>query len=239
MYKLLLCLRYLRTRYIALASIISVMLGVATMIVVNSVMAGFSTEMRDRIHGLLADMMLESRSMDGMEDPDAIMAKITEAAGEYIAEMTPVVEVPGLITFNLAGEPYTRPVDIIGIDPKGKSLIGPMKEYLESFQPVMKDGKIVRPALRTMKQPPNWELTEEATKYRKQRLRNSRLLLQEDGFRVGHASPTPEVQPATGTKQAVAEQSSDAADSNVETVGGFGDEVYEESNEPQLSLIHI
>ena len=56
MYKLLLCVRYLRTRYIALASIISVMLGVATMIVVNSVMAGFTTEMRDRIHGFLADI---------------------------------------------------------------------------------------------------------------------------------------------------------------------------------------
>ena len=42
MYKLLLCWRYLRTRYIALASIISVTLGVATMIVVNSVMAGFT-----------------------------------------------------------------------------------------------------------------------------------------------------------------------------------------------------
>ena len=40
MYKLLLCWRYLRTRYIALASIVSVTLGVATMIVVNSVMAG-------------------------------------------------------------------------------------------------------------------------------------------------------------------------------------------------------
>ncbi len=36
MYKLFLSLRYLRTRFIALASIISVMLGVATMIVVNS-----------------------------------------------------------------------------------------------------------------------------------------------------------------------------------------------------------
>lgn len=46
MYKLLLCIRYLKTRYIALACIVSVMLGVATMIVVNSVMAGFSTEMR-------------------------------------------------------------------------------------------------------------------------------------------------------------------------------------------------
>jgi lipoprotein-releasing system permease protein len=53
MYKLLLCWRYLRTRYIALVSIISVMLGVATMIVVNSVMEGFTSEMQNRIHGIL------------------------------------------------------------------------------------------------------------------------------------------------------------------------------------------
>ena len=38
-----LCWRYLLTRYLARACIISVMLGVATLIVVNSVMAGFST----------------------------------------------------------------------------------------------------------------------------------------------------------------------------------------------------
>ena len=52
MYKYLLCWRYLKTKYIALASVISVMLGVATMIVVNSVMAGFAEKMRDRLHGL-------------------------------------------------------------------------------------------------------------------------------------------------------------------------------------------
>ena len=39
MYKLLLCWRYLRTRYLAFVCIVSVMLGVATLIVVNSVMA--------------------------------------------------------------------------------------------------------------------------------------------------------------------------------------------------------
>ena len=46
MYQILLCWRYLRTRYIALASIISVTLGVATMIVVNCVMDGFTIEMQ-------------------------------------------------------------------------------------------------------------------------------------------------------------------------------------------------
>ncbi|MFM8396967.1 MAG: ABC transporter permease, partial [Pirellula sp.] len=51
MYKFLLCMRYLRTRWIALASIVSVTLGVATLIVVNSVMDGFTTTMQDRMHG--------------------------------------------------------------------------------------------------------------------------------------------------------------------------------------------
>ena len=69
MYKLLLSWRYLRTRYIALASIISVTLGVGTLIVVNSVMAGFTREMHVRLHGILSDVIIESHSMDGLVDP--------------------------------------------------------------------------------------------------------------------------------------------------------------------------
>ena len=60
MYILLLAARYLRTRFIALASVVSVMLGVATMIIVNSVMSGFSEQMRDRIHNILADVTVET-----------------------------------------------------------------------------------------------------------------------------------------------------------------------------------
>ena len=78
MYKLLLCWRYLRTRYIALASIISVMLGVATMIVVNAVMEGFTHEMQDRIHGILSDLVFESQSLDGFPDADRRMAEIQQ-----------------------------------------------------------------------------------------------------------------------------------------------------------------
>ena len=92
MYKLLLCVRYLRTRYIALASIISVMLGVATMIVVNSVMAGFTSEMRDRLHNFLADIVIESRTMEGIDHTDRQMAAVEAAAGEYIAAMTPTID---------------------------------------------------------------------------------------------------------------------------------------------------
>src|SRR4029077_7619078 len=112
MYKLLLCTRYLKTRYIALASIISVMLGVATMIVVNSVMAGFSTEMRERIHGILADMVLEAVSMDGTSDHKKQMRILHEVAGEYIEAINPTVEVYGMLSFQWhgSGQYITRPV---------------------------------------------------------------------------------------------------------------------------------
>ena len=69
MYKLLLCWRYLQTRYLALACVVSIMLGVATLIVVNSVMSGFSTKLRDRLHGLLSDVLIEATTMDGFADP--------------------------------------------------------------------------------------------------------------------------------------------------------------------------
>ena len=82
MYKLLLSSRYLRTRFIALASIISVMLGVATLIVVNSVMAGFRYQMRDRLHSLLSDVVVESVSMDGAENPKLLEQYIMEEVGE-------------------------------------------------------------------------------------------------------------------------------------------------------------
>ncbi len=69
MYKLLLCWRYLRTRYIALASIISVMLGVATLIVVNAVMAGCHEETLKQLHGMHSDLEVEVRSMEGALTP--------------------------------------------------------------------------------------------------------------------------------------------------------------------------
>src|SRR3990170_1997483 len=99
MYKLLLCWRYLRTRYIALASIISVMLGVATMIVVNSVMQGFSSEMQNRMHGIISDLEFEARSLDGMPDALWHQEQIRQVAGDQIEAMSATVVVPAMLNF--------------------------------------------------------------------------------------------------------------------------------------------
>jgi lipoprotein-releasing system permease protein len=131
MYKLLLCWRYLRTRYIALASVISVTLGVATMIVVNSVMSGFTTEMRDRIHGILSDVVLESRSLNGFPDPERHMEAIRRVAGDAIEGMTPTVVVPALLNFRLGDEWITQQVQLIGIDPATQSQVSDFSRYLQ------------------------------------------------------------------------------------------------------------
>jgi lipoprotein-releasing system permease protein len=131
MYKLLLCWRYLRTRYIALASIVSVMLGVATMIVVNSVMAGFTTEMQNRIHGILADLSFESRSLEGMRDADWHMAQIKHVAGDWIEGMTATVVVPAMLSFQYGGQWHTRQVQLIGIDETTQSSVSDFGKYLQ------------------------------------------------------------------------------------------------------------
>ena len=130
MYKLLLSWRYLRTRYIALASIISVTLGVATLIVVNSVMAGFSQEMHQRLHGILSDLVFESHNLDGFPDPEWHMDEIRRIVGDDLAGMTPVVHVPALLQMRLRGQYHTRQINLIGIDEATYAQVSDFGQYL-------------------------------------------------------------------------------------------------------------
>ena len=155
MYKYLLCWRYLRSRYIALASIISVMLGVATLIVVNSVMAGFATEMRDRIHGVLSDVSLDATSLGGFPDVERHMALIRKELGDKVVAMTPTVQVPGMMSYQWMGRWISQPVTIIGIEPEGKAAVGEFDEYLLNSE---------------NRETPSFELREEAREHRLRRL---------------------------------------------------------------------
>jgi lipoprotein-releasing system permease protein len=130
MYKLLLSWRYLRTRYIALASIISVTLGVATLIVVNSVMAGFTEEMYKRLHGILSDILVESPSSGGMPDPDWHKQEIRNVVGDDLAGLTATVQVPAMLSFHVRSRWVTRPVTLIGVDEATYAEVGDFSQYL-------------------------------------------------------------------------------------------------------------
>jgi lipoprotein-releasing system permease protein len=167
MYKLLLATRYLKTRTIALVSIISVTLGVATMIVVNSVMAGFSGEMQDRLRGLLSDVAIITHNSDGFQNPEEIMAIVNRAWGAEVVAMTPTVEMWGMMTFHVMGQDEQRPVRIVGIIPEGKNQVSPLAEYLLSRQgnDLSNRPKPDGPEV-PLSAPVSWELSPSAISYR-------------------------------------------------------------------------
>ncbi|MEN0110213.1 MAG: ABC transporter permease, partial [Planctomycetota bacterium] len=131
MYKLVLCLRYLRTRWIALVPIVSVTLGVATMIVVNAVMAGFAHEMRDRLHGVLGDVVLEARSFDGVPDAETHLAKIRAAAGGDVEALAVTAQTQAMLGFTYRGERVASPVMVIGVESDSYAAVSDFGGYLQ------------------------------------------------------------------------------------------------------------
>ncbi len=130
MYKWLLISRYLRTRYIALASIVSVMLGVATLIVVNSVMAGFGQEMHNRLHGILSDVVVSSYDLNGLPDPEAHQQEIRRVLGDDVEGMTAIIQVPAMLNYQYDGQWHTFQVNLIGIDDDSYARVSDFSGYL-------------------------------------------------------------------------------------------------------------
>lgn len=131
MYKLLLCWRYLRTRYIALICIVSIMLGVATLIVTNAVMAGFSEEMQVRMKGMMGDVIIEARSMNGAFDADSKIKRIKSLLGDSLAGVTPTVRVPAILSTETEQGSVTQQIMLVGIDEQTYCDVSIFGEYLQ------------------------------------------------------------------------------------------------------------
>ena len=130
MYKLLLSWRYLKTRFIALASIVSVTLGVATLIVVNSVMAGFVDQMQSRIHGILSDVEISAPLLSDIKEPKAFIEEVRQVVGDDLKELTSVVRSNALISFNYHGRQWTQHVMLLGIDDETFGKVTDFEPYL-------------------------------------------------------------------------------------------------------------
>ncbi len=89
--------RYLRARrgerfgsLIALFSLLGIMLGVATLIIVTSVMNGFRQDLMGRIIGLNGHLAVEPERGRALPDPDGIVARLRAIPG--LVQAAPVVE---------------------------------------------------------------------------------------------------------------------------------------------------
>jgi lipoprotein-releasing system permease protein len=137
MYQLLLCWRYLKTRYLAFACIISVMLGVATLIVVNSVMNGFSTKLRTLLHSVLSDVVMEDPTGSGMHSPGEKVTRIRKDPylSSQIESMAITLEAFAMVQYrNQNNEWATRAVRVMGIELKSRSEVGGFRENLTSYK---------------------------------------------------------------------------------------------------------
>jgi len=77
--------------------------------------------MRTRLHGILADVVVESYDLDGFLDSDEVMARILSVAGDQVEAMAPTMETFGLMKFQYGGQSITRQVQIIGIRPEERA----------------------------------------------------------------------------------------------------------------------
>jgi len=115
MYKLFLCLRYLRRRRIAFFSVAAVCLCTAMVLIVVSVMNGFLQMVRDRSRGMLGDLIMENQSLQGFpfyqEFIDQI--KTDPELKDRVEEATPVIISYGVIRF--PESQITKPAQIVGI----------------------------------------------------------------------------------------------------------------------------
>jgi len=116
-------------------------------------MDGFSTDMRDRLRGILADVIVETNSLDGEPNTQDLKDRIQRAVGNDIEGMTATVEIYAMLSVQYGSQWQSKPVTLIGIDPATKATVGPLSKYLVNTR----EESI-----------PDWELSPAAMAYRKE-----------------------------------------------------------------------
>lgn len=204
MYKLLLCLRYLRTRYLAFVCVVSVMLGVATLIVVNSVMAGFSDKLKAHLNGLSSDVTIGTDAAAGFPLPTPeLERRLAESpAGPFVEATSPTVETFAVLQFNV----YTRngPVSIvkhvkvIGVDPARHAKVGTFGQHLiENRENPGDCFALTADAKRRFDDRRRWNQQEEALQEEKRAKAAAALPPPEPGKNI-FGQPTPVIVPREG-----------------------------------------
>ncbi|MEP0841836.1 MAG: FtsX-like permease family protein [Phycisphaerae bacterium] len=112
MYKLFLCLRYLRKRLIAVFAMLAVWLCVAMVLIVMSVMGGFLDMVRDRSRGMLGDLVVESATLQGFPFYQEFIDEVKTRMPGEVVEATPVIITYGVLRFSNS---QTKPVQVVGI----------------------------------------------------------------------------------------------------------------------------
>lgn len=122
MYKIFLAWRYLLSRKIIFLAIGGIAVGVMALIVVTSVMGGFTSEMLERIKGTTAHLNITSQESYFIDDAPKIMEEIKKVDG--VVAYAPRLEWGALLGGGLTF------VQIIGIEPRMENQVNKYEKYL-------------------------------------------------------------------------------------------------------------
>ncbi len=120
MHVLAAALRYLRARRLTWLSVVGVTVGVASLIVVLSIMEGFQRDLRERIRGALADVVVRPRG-----DRRISVALPRTEAVPGVAAASPRLSTVGLL---VAQDAYL-PVTLDAVDPERETRVGKFGEF--------------------------------------------------------------------------------------------------------------
>ena len=112
MYKLFLCLQYLRRRRLALIAAAAVALCVAMVLIVVSVFDGFLKNVETAAKGLFGEIIVDAGDMSGIARYDEFIRFLRKQHPDQIEAATPVVYAYGILRIN---EGYTETVQVSGI----------------------------------------------------------------------------------------------------------------------------
>jgi lipoprotein-releasing system permease protein len=141
-FSLFLALRYLKPKrtflsIITLISILGVMLGITVLILVISVMTGFEQELRRKVIGFDAHVMVSEPSTGVLEDWPMVAEEVSRAA-EVVA-VAPFVQGPVLVEFNKRRlAPKIR-----AIDPELEEQVTSIREFIVSGEFDLEGDKTV------------------------------------------------------------------------------------------------
>jgi lipoprotein-releasing system permease protein len=135
MVKLFLTLRYLRRRKIIHLSVAGIAVGILVLIVVTSVMGGFSRDMRERIRGVSSHLVIDQPGLY-LSDYEKLLAEIGRVPG--VAAAAPRVE--GLASLFYGSRLGDNPVQFIGIDP-AREIGGPGRPGASDLGAYLLDGQ--------------------------------------------------------------------------------------------------
>ena len=134
MYKLKLILRYLRARRITVIPIAAVAAAVFLLVVVLSVMNGFSGFVQEKLRGTTSDVIVEYDHLKGFEHYETLADEISRNVPGVVA-VSPHIKGKAVLTVFTSGKThdvYDFPCEFIGIDLDAEDRVSGLREMLFS-----------------------------------------------------------------------------------------------------------